>query len=94
MNKNNFEEIITNLYKKILKREPDKTGLYFFVTQVKNKKFTIEDVENILSQSDEAKSLNDYSHYSDKYWNDLEAVRKYKNKLSFMSYRCTKVTCS
>ena len=82
MNKNNFEKSITNLYKKILKREPDKTGLYFFVTQVKNKKFTIEDVENILSQSDEAKSLNDYSHYSEKYWNDLEIVTKYKNKLA------------
>jgi len=82
MNENDSVLAITNLYKKILKREPDKTGLYFFVTQLKTKDLTLEDIENILSQSDEAKSLNDYSHYSEKYWNDLETVTKYKNKLA------------
>lgn len=82
MNENDSVLAITNLYKKILKREPDKTGLYFFVAQLKTKDLTLEDIENILSQSDEAKSLNDYSHYSEKYWNDLETVIKYKNKLA------------
>ena len=82
MNENDSVLAITNLYKKILKREPDKTGLYFFVAQLKTKDLTLEDIENILSQSDEAKSLNDYSHYSEKYWNDLETVTKYKNKLA------------
>ena len=81
MNENDSVLAITNLYKKILKREPDKTGLYFFVTQLKSRKLTIKDIEDILSKSDEAKSLTDYSHYSDKYWNDLEIVVKYKINL-------------
>ena len=82
MNENDSIVAITDLYEKILKRKPDKTGLYFFVTELRKKNLSLEDIKQVLSDSDEAKSLNDYSHYSDKYWNDLEIVQKYKNKLA------------
>ena len=73
---------ITDLYQDILKRPPDKTGLYYFVSKINKRELTFEDVKKILNESDEAKSLKEYTHYSDKYWNDLEVVGKYKNKLA------------
>ena len=82
MNENDSIAAITTLYEKILKRKPDKTSLYYFVSNLEKKYLSLEDVKEILSDSDEAKSLSDYSHYADKYWNDLEVVRKYKNKLA------------
>ena len=75
-------EKISALYEDILQRKPDKTGLYYFVSRITKKQITIDDVEKILSESEEAKSLKEYTHYSDKYWNDLEIVVKYKNKLA------------
>ena len=48
MNENDSVLAITNLYKKILKREPDKTGLYFFVAQLKTKDLTLEDIDPSL----------------------------------------------
>ena len=75
-------ERVTALYEDILQRKPDKTGLYYFVSRINKKQLTIEDVKKILSESEEAKSLKEYTHYSDKYWNDLEIVVKYKNKLA------------
>ena len=75
-------ERITALYEDILQRKPDKTGLYYFVSRINKKQITIDDVKKILSESEEAKSLKEYTHYSDKYWNDLEIVVKYKNKLA------------
>jgi len=81
-NNNSVEKTVQQLYKKILLREPDKTGLYYFVSQLESKKMTLEDVRNSLINSEEGKSLQNYSHYSDKYWNDLIRVKEYKNKLS------------
>ena len=75
-------ERVSVLYEDILQRKPDKTGLYYFVSRINKKQLTIEDVKKILSESEEAKSLKEYTHYSDKYWNDLEIVVKYKNKLA------------
>ena len=75
-------ERVTALYEDILQRKPDKTGLYYFVSRINKKLLTIDDVKKILSESEEAKSLKEYTHYSDKYWNDLEIVVKYKNKLA------------
>jgi 2-polyprenyl-3-methyl-5-hydroxy-6-metoxy-1,4-benzoquinol methylase len=77
-----FEITITKLYQKHLHREPDKTGLYYFVSQLENKKLSLNDISKILSESEEGKAFSEYSHYSDKYWNDLGTVVKYKNKLS------------
>ena len=79
---NDLEKKITGLYKELLQRSPDKTGLYYFISMINKKHLTIEDVKKILSESDEAKSLKEFTHYSDKYWNDLELVRKYKDKLA------------
>ena len=70
------------LYKKILLRDPDKTGLYYFVNLIEKNEMSFDDVKKALQESDEGKSLLEYSHYSDKYWNDLELVKRYKNKLS------------
>jgi len=82
MNEKLFEKQITELYQNILKREPEKTGLYYFIAQLKSQKMNIEDVKNSLLNSDEGKCIQNFSHYSDKYWNDLTVVKKYKNKLS------------
>jgi 2-polyprenyl-3-methyl-5-hydroxy-6-metoxy-1,4-benzoquinol methylase len=86
MNKDqrNFEykKNIGELYKKILKREPDKTGLDYFLSKLKNKTLTISEISIILSESNEGLAIRHFSHYSDKYWNDLPAVQKYKNNLS------------
>ena len=79
---NALEKKITGLYKELLQRSPDKTGLYYFISMINKKHLTIEDVKKILSESDEAKSLKEFTHYSDKYWNDLELVRKYKDNLA------------
>ena len=79
---NDLEKKITGLYKELLQRSPDKTGLYYFISMINKKHLTIDDVKKILSESDEAKSLKEFTHYSDKYWNDLELVRKYKDNLA------------
>jgi 2-polyprenyl-3-methyl-5-hydroxy-6-metoxy-1,4-benzoquinol methylase len=78
----NFEIQVIELYRKILLREPDKTGLYYFVSALESDKITLDDVKNKLLASEEGKSINNYSHYVDKYWNELKIVAEYKNKLS------------
>ena len=82
MGDENFESQVIKLYKEILLREPDKTGLYFFTSQLKSQKMNVEDVKNSLLNSEEGKTIQNFSHYSDKYWNELSAVIQYKNKLS------------
>ncbi len=82
MNKNDLEKKISAFYKEFLLRQPDKTGLYYFVSIIENGEFTLDGVKKLLSESDEAQAIKNYSHYSDKYWNDLQTVVKYKNKLS------------
>lgn len=78
----NFEKQVSNLYKNILLREPDKTGLYYFVSQLESKNMTLDDVKTSILTSDEGKAIQNYSHYTDKYWNELPLVKQYKNKLS------------
>jgi len=78
----NYEEKVIKLYKEILLREPDKTGLYYFVSQLESKKMALGDVKKSLINSEEGQSIQNYSHYTDKYWNDLKRVVEYKNKLS------------
>ena len=149
MEKINYEKIVNDLYQEILLRAPDKAGSYHFVSQLKNKEITINELRSHLSSSEEAKyilsldemrtveeldeetkkiiddlyreilqrsapqeefeywgsllenerisksdlrksilksqeaiAIKNFSHYSDKYWNDLVPVVKYKNKLS------------
>jgi len=78
----NFENQIIELYKQILKREPDKTGLYYFTSKLKTKELTIFQVSKILMESEEGKAFTNFSHYTDTYWNSLDVIVKYKNKLA------------
>ena len=80
-NRENLEKSIKELYKKILLRDPDRLGLDYYVSQMKIGKLTQSDIEKQLSDSEEGISIRNFSHYSDKYWNDLDSVLKYKNKL-------------
>ena len=77
-----FAKIVSELYNKILLRQPDKTGLYYFVSQLKSKKITSDDLKNLLLESEEGKAIQNFSHYTDSYWNDLTPVNEYKNQLS------------
>jgi 2-polyprenyl-3-methyl-5-hydroxy-6-metoxy-1,4-benzoquinol methylase len=78
----NYEVQVENLYQRILLRQADKTGLFYFVSQLKSKKLSLQEIEKSLLESDEGKKINSFSHYTDKYWNNLEPVRQYKNQLS------------
>ena len=73
---------VTRLYEEILKRKPDKTGLFYFVSKLDLKNMSLEDVKKSLLNSEEGKAIHNYSHYVDKYWNEINMVSEYKNKLS------------
>ena len=78
----NFEKTVNDLFEEILLRKPDKTGLFYFTSQLKNNKLTLNELKKILSDSEEGQAIKNFSHYSDKYWNDIPMVERYKNKLS------------
>jgi len=79
---NSYQLIINNLYKKILFRDADEIGLSYYTNLLKNKSITLQEIEKQLIESDEGKNIRSFTHYSDKYWNDLELVKRYKNKLT------------
>jgi 2-polyprenyl-3-methyl-5-hydroxy-6-metoxy-1,4-benzoquinol methylase len=81
-NELDYENEVKKLYEKHLHRQPDKTGLYYFTSKLKSKKLTISQVSKVLMESEEGRAFTNFSHYSDKYWNELDLVAKYKNKLS------------
>lgn len=78
----NYEKIVKDIYQEILLRDPDKSSFDYFITLLKNKKITPKEIHTLVFNSKEAKSIRNFSHYTDKYWNDLDIVRKYKNKLA------------
>jgi len=77
-----IEKKLETLYEEILHRKADKTGLFYFLSKITNKELGLDDVKTILENSEEGKAFGNFSHYSDKYWNDLPRVAQYKNKLS------------
>ena len=77
-----YVKVVTELYREVLKRDPDKTGLFYFVSQLDAKSIVLKDVKKSLLDSDEGKAINNFSHYTDSYWNSLSKVSEYKNKLS------------
>jgi len=79
---NSYQLIINNLYKKILFRDADEIGLSYYTKLLKNKSITLEEIKKQLIESDEGKNIRSFTHYSAKYWNDLERVKRYKNKLA------------
>ena len=80
--KQKIEKSIKAIYQKILLREPDRFGFDYYVSQVIHENLTLQDVEQQLSNSEEGTSIKNFSHYSDKYWNDLLPIQKYKNNLA------------
>ena len=81
-NREEIENLIKEIYKKTLSRDPDRLGLDYYISQMMNGKLTLLDIEKQLYDSEEGTSIRNFSHYSDKYWNDLSRVKEYKNKLS------------
>ena len=73
---------LTLLYNKYLKRDPDQPGLDYFLAEIQTKKRTLKDVERCIIESPEAKAISETDHYSDKYWNDLDLLVRYKNQLA------------
>ena len=67
----NIENEIKNLYNEILLREPDKTGLYYFMSQIESNKMTLDDVKSILYDSGEAKSIRNYSLWNEAFYREL-----------------------
>ena len=42
----NFEKTVNDLFEEILLRKPDKTGLFYFTSQLKNNKLTLNELKN------------------------------------------------
>ncbi|MHB8545731.1 MAG: class I SAM-dependent methyltransferase [Nitrosotalea sp.] len=76
------ETIVNDFYQELLLRPADAKGLAFYSMMLKTKIKTVEEIRNLIFNSEEATSIRNFTHYTDKYWNDLERVRRYKNKLS------------
>jgi|TARA_B110000881_G_scaffold221596_1_gene252412 hypothetical protein len=51
------EKIVDNLYRKILFRAPDSTGLEYFSSQLEAGKITPEEIESLLLESDERRQM-------------------------------------
>lgn len=77
-----YSEFLYSTYKELLLREPDKSGSEYYLTCLKDGSMKMEDVRDSIFNSEECQRIRSFSHYSDKYWNDLGMVKKYKNKLA------------
>lgn len=58
LNQNQAEESISELYRSILGREPDKTGLLYFSKSIKEGKMTLESVRQAILSSPEYESID------------------------------------
>ena len=76
-----YREFVDNLYRELLLRPADKIGLDYFTSLLMNKTATTEDVRKLILDSEEVKNIQSFSHYSFQYWNDLDEVEHYMNKL-------------
>ena len=77
-----YTTFLESVYSNVLLRSVDASGLMAFLPKLINNELSEETVLSIISESEEAKSIRNFSHYSDKYWNDLQVVKEYLNKLS------------
>jgi len=77
-----YTKIINDLYHEILQRSPDRKSLYYFTLMLIAKRMTADDIRQIIFGKEESRNIKSYTHYSIKFWNDLEAGIKYKNKLA------------
>ena len=76
------EEFLITTYKELLLREPDEAGLEHYLTCLRDGSMKPEDVRDDILKSEEGQRIISFSHYTDKYWNDLDMVKKYKNELA------------
>lgn len=77
-----YSEFLNLLYKEVLLRLPDKEGFEHYLTSLINKKMTLRDVIIQIVNSDEARNIASFTHYSASFWNHLDEVKKYLNRLS------------
>jgi 2-polyprenyl-3-methyl-5-hydroxy-6-metoxy-1,4-benzoquinol methylase len=77
-----YKEFLDRTYRELLLRSPDPVGFKHYLSLLKDQGITMEEVRNLILNSEECKSIRSFSHYSDKYWNNLETVKQYKNKLT------------
>lgn len=77
-----YREIVDNFYHELLLRPADKIGLDYFTSVLMNKTATVEEVKKLILESEEAKNIQSFTHYTAQYWNDLDRVNRYLNKLS------------
>ena len=75
---------ITNLYKKILGRIPDKDGLEFYTKQFRSEKKTLDDIEKMLLNSDECLAIQSAPKFTSQYSDEeitkiIESVPEQKN---------------
>lgn len=75
-------KIIDGLYRELLLRPADKQGLQYFGSLFENKNMTKEDIKKMILESEEVINIQKFSHYSAEYWNNLDEVNKYLNKLA------------
>jgi len=77
-----YMKFLHDTYQKILLRKPDKEAINYFLPMLKNKTKTMEELKEEIKNSEEATNIRNFTHYSDSYWNYLDEVKKYLNKLS------------
>ena len=62
---------ISQYYRDILKREPDKEGLQHYLAEISTGKMKLNDLKTIFENSDEFKKLNDLSQGISQYYKDI-----------------------
>jgi hypothetical protein len=50
-------EAITNIYNSVLHRGPDERGLYWYLSRVESREWTLFDVYRLISESEEAQAI-------------------------------------
>ena len=76
-----YLEFLIDVYDRVLLRKPDKEATDYWISMLKNKTKTMNQVEEEIRNSDEGTNIRNFSHYSAEFWNHLYPVQKYINKL-------------
>ncbi|SHO42839.1 hypothetical protein NSIN_10196 [Nitrosotalea sinensis] len=77
-----YKEFLDTLYREVLLRPPDKEGLEHYITSLVEKRMTLREVTESIIESDESKNIAYFSHYSAQFWNHLDEIKSYLNRLS------------
>tara|TARA_Y100001949_G_C15967832_1_gene322425 strand:+ start:149 stop:1603 length:1455 start_codon:yes stop_codon:yes gene_type:complete len=82
------EKIVKDAYMDVLKRPATDDEVGFLTTLFSGKNMDKNIIHKVLLDPEELKSINNWTHYSLKYWNDLPAVVKYMNKCATDNPNC------